>query len=73
MLYILLNTHSKIYYLIIYVSNVYEKIVAPKKILCYKNVLKISQAKNTILDAFKDKSSYWVKFVLSGIKLDHSE
>lgn len=44
--------------LIIYVSNVYEKIVAPKKIWCYKNVLKISQAKNTILDAFKAKSSY---------------
>lgn len=30
MLYILLNTHLKIYYVIIYVSNVSEKIVAPK-------------------------------------------
>lgn len=58
MLYILLNTHLKIYYLIIYVSNVYEKIVASKNNWCYKNVLKISQAKNTILDAFKDRSSY---------------
>lgn len=32
MLYILLNTHLKTNYLIIYVSNVYENIVAPKKI-----------------------------------------
>lgn len=35
-------------------------VVTPK---CY--VLKISQAKNTISDAFKDKISYWFKFVSS--------
>lgn len=46
-----------------------KKIVASRKNWCYKIVLKISQAKNTILDAFKDRSSYWVKFVLSEKKI----